>query len=180
MVKCGVLFEVRTEFLNNIYTSFGLKGLISDYFLKQQYPVDLCCGEVWCSLWILNYRLYEHWIQRVNNDLKIIIIKWRWFDIHYSYHVSRPADPCGLSSLIMLLATANYAVLSCIILSSLQLLLVFRSEYSRHSRKASINAASLGGSYSEETGCMKLVYCGKLIQTDCCWSTQKRNVKFPR
>jgi hypothetical protein len=27
MVKCGVLFEVRTEFLNNIYTSFGFKGL---------------------------------------------------------------------------------------------------------------------------------------------------------
>jgi hypothetical protein len=29
MVKCGVLFEVRTEFLNIIYTSFcftGLKG----------------------------------------------------------------------------------------------------------------------------------------------------------
>jgi hypothetical protein len=29
MVKCGVLFEVRTEFLNNIYTSFGFKGLNS-------------------------------------------------------------------------------------------------------------------------------------------------------
>jgi hypothetical protein len=27
MVKCGVLFEVRTEFLNTIYTSFGFKGL---------------------------------------------------------------------------------------------------------------------------------------------------------
>jgi hypothetical protein len=27
MVKCGVLYEVRTEFLNNIYTSFGFKGL---------------------------------------------------------------------------------------------------------------------------------------------------------
>jgi hypothetical protein len=27
MVKCGVLSEVRTEFLNNIYTSFGFKGL---------------------------------------------------------------------------------------------------------------------------------------------------------
>jgi hypothetical protein len=27
MVKCGVLFEVRTEFLNNIYTCFGFKGL---------------------------------------------------------------------------------------------------------------------------------------------------------
>jgi hypothetical protein len=32
MVKCGVLFEVRTEFLNIIYTSFGFKGL-------RMYPV---------------------------------------------------------------------------------------------------------------------------------------------
>jgi hypothetical protein len=28
MVKCGVLREVRSEFLNTIYTSFGFKGLI--------------------------------------------------------------------------------------------------------------------------------------------------------
>jgi hypothetical protein len=27
MVKYGVLFDVRTKFLNNIYTSFGFKGL---------------------------------------------------------------------------------------------------------------------------------------------------------
>jgi hypothetical protein len=27
MVKCGVLFEVRAEFLNIIYTSFSLKEL---------------------------------------------------------------------------------------------------------------------------------------------------------
>jgi hypothetical protein len=27
MVRCGVLFEVRTEFLNIIYMSFGFKGL---------------------------------------------------------------------------------------------------------------------------------------------------------
>jgi hypothetical protein len=27
MVKCGVLFEVRTEFLNIIQTSFSFKGL---------------------------------------------------------------------------------------------------------------------------------------------------------
>jgi hypothetical protein len=27
MVKCGVLFEVRTEFLYNIQTSFGFKRL---------------------------------------------------------------------------------------------------------------------------------------------------------
>jgi hypothetical protein len=39
MVKCGVLFEVRTEFLNIIYTSFGFKGLNvgdGDYFPKQR------------------------------------------------------------------------------------------------------------------------------------------------
>jgi hypothetical protein len=29
MVKCGVLFEVRTDFLNIIQTSFGFKGFIS-------------------------------------------------------------------------------------------------------------------------------------------------------
>jgi hypothetical protein len=29
MVKFGVLFEVRTEFLNIIYTSFGFKGLMN-------------------------------------------------------------------------------------------------------------------------------------------------------
>jgi hypothetical protein len=33
MVTCGVLFEVRTEFLNIIYTSFGFKGLMSDSFI---------------------------------------------------------------------------------------------------------------------------------------------------
>jgi hypothetical protein len=33
MVKCGVLFEVRTEFLNIIYTSLGFKGVIG-YLLK--------------------------------------------------------------------------------------------------------------------------------------------------
>jgi uncharacterized C2H2 Zn-finger protein len=27
MVRCGVLFEVRAEFVNNIQTSFGFKGL---------------------------------------------------------------------------------------------------------------------------------------------------------
>jgi hypothetical protein len=29
MVKCGVLFQVRTEFWNIIWTSFGFKGLIA-------------------------------------------------------------------------------------------------------------------------------------------------------
>jgi hypothetical protein len=33
MVKCGVLFEVRTEFLNIIQTGFGFKGLNSVNYL---------------------------------------------------------------------------------------------------------------------------------------------------
>jgi hypothetical protein len=33
MAKCGVLFEVRTKFLNVIYTSFGFKGLRDDWLL---------------------------------------------------------------------------------------------------------------------------------------------------
>jgi hypothetical protein len=70
MVKCGVLFEVRTEFLN-IYTSLGFKVLINDYFLKQRWPVDRCNGEVWCSLWgtdwILKYYLDEIRLQKVND-----------------------------------------------------------------------------------------------------------------
>jgi hypothetical protein len=41
MVKCGVLFEVRTESLNNIQTSFGLKGLNS---VNQLIFVMVKCG----------------------------------------------------------------------------------------------------------------------------------------
>jgi hypothetical protein len=32
MVKCGVLFEVRTEFLNVIYTDFGFKEQMLRWF----------------------------------------------------------------------------------------------------------------------------------------------------
>jgi hypothetical protein len=42
-----VLFEVRTEFLNNIQTSFGFKALIKDYFLNninQMIFVMVKCG----------------------------------------------------------------------------------------------------------------------------------------
>jgi hypothetical protein len=41
MVKCCVLFEVRTEFLNIIYTSFGFKGLNS---INQLIFVMVKCG----------------------------------------------------------------------------------------------------------------------------------------
>jgi hypothetical protein len=41
MVKCGVLFEVRTEFLNVIYTSFVFRGLTK----HTQEPGKIgCCG----------------------------------------------------------------------------------------------------------------------------------------
>jgi hypothetical protein len=38
MVKCGVLFDVWTEFLNIIYMSFGFKGLIQE--LKHRLCID--------------------------------------------------------------------------------------------------------------------------------------------
>jgi hypothetical protein len=37
MVKCGVLFEVRTEFLNITYTRFGFEGLILHFVKKGCY-----------------------------------------------------------------------------------------------------------------------------------------------
>jgi hypothetical protein len=40
-VTCGVLFEVRTESLNIIYTSFGFKGLNS---VNQLIFVMVKCG----------------------------------------------------------------------------------------------------------------------------------------
>jgi hypothetical protein len=46
-----------------IYGFYMIFSVVSDYFLKQLYQVDLCNGEVWCSLWgtgwILKYRLDE-------------------------------------------------------------------------------------------------------------------------
>jgi hypothetical protein len=43
MVKCGVLFEVRTEFLNNIKTSFVFKGLNLNN-INQLIVVMVKCG----------------------------------------------------------------------------------------------------------------------------------------
>jgi hypothetical protein len=37
IVKCGVLFEVRAESLNIIWTSLGFKGLISSYVLYRKH-----------------------------------------------------------------------------------------------------------------------------------------------
>jgi hypothetical protein len=48
MVKCGVLFEVRTGFLNTIWTSFGIRGLnrgfISINSVKKLMDVMVKCG----------------------------------------------------------------------------------------------------------------------------------------
>jgi hypothetical protein len=43
MVKCGVLFEVRTESLNIIKTSFGFKGLITPSSHSPGYHSSTCC-----------------------------------------------------------------------------------------------------------------------------------------
>jgi hypothetical protein len=68
MVKCDVIFEVRTEFLNNIYTSFGFKGLKNPTVWKRcvqakftvmsrQFPaslLDLSAANSSCGSWISN------------------------------------------------------------------------------------------------------------------------------
>jgi hypothetical protein len=43
MVKCGVLFEVRTEFLYNIYTSFVFKGLNLNSVNQLVFVMVKCC-----------------------------------------------------------------------------------------------------------------------------------------
>jgi hypothetical protein len=51
--------------------------VISDYFLKQRKPVDLCNGEELCFLcgtdWILRYYLDELRLQRINRGYKLKI-----------------------------------------------------------------------------------------------------------
>jgi hypothetical protein len=44
MVKCDVLFEVRTEFLNIMKTSFGCKGIVSLNSVIQLIFVMVKCG----------------------------------------------------------------------------------------------------------------------------------------
>jgi len=46
MVKCGVLFEVRTEFLNFFYVGFGLNGL------KRSLKSLL----MWCGSTLINFQ----------------------------------------------------------------------------------------------------------------------------
>jgi hypothetical protein len=73
MVKYGVLFEVRTEFLNIIYTSFGFRGLKvhdGDYFFNS--VIQLIFAMVKCGVlsevrteFFLKYYLDEFQLQRV-------------------------------------------------------------------------------------------------------------------
>jgi hypothetical protein len=43
MVKCGVLFEVRADFLNIIRTSFGFKEL-KIYNTTRSYSINIICN----------------------------------------------------------------------------------------------------------------------------------------
>jgi hypothetical protein len=53
MVKCGVVFEVVTEFFNNIYNNVGFKGLImyagSSACTRYGTAVGLCTMELTSS-----------------------------------------------------------------------------------------------------------------------------------
>jgi hypothetical protein len=58
MVKSGVLFEVRTEFVNIIYRSFGFKGLIPLNFSLREFVKDT---------------IYMHPIPNITEALKIYV-----------------------------------------------------------------------------------------------------------
>jgi hypothetical protein len=76
MVKSGVLFEVRPEFLNIIYTRFGFKGLKCGQFVRifcthtvSSYPAELRNSvsnteieqvKIWGRLWKTINRKYKH------------------------------------------------------------------------------------------------------------------------
>jgi hypothetical protein len=47
MVKCGVLFEVRIEFLNTIQTSFGFEALMKITFFLRRREAEK--GILWLS-----------------------------------------------------------------------------------------------------------------------------------
>jgi hypothetical protein len=49
MVKCGVFFAVRTEFLNIIWTSFGFKGLCVSFFCVKFVHSHFCSDKYLAS-----------------------------------------------------------------------------------------------------------------------------------
>jgi hypothetical protein len=72
MVKCGVPFEVRTEFLNIISTSFGFKGLnrgfISLNSVNQLIFVMVKCGVLFEVRAEFKYYLDELRLPEVTTD----------------------------------------------------------------------------------------------------------------
>jgi hypothetical protein len=59
MVKCGVLFEVRTEFLNIISTSFGFKGLNTSLKMGSDRNYEVACyGKYFVPLLLSLIRQY--------------------------------------------------------------------------------------------------------------------------
>jgi hypothetical protein len=47
-----------------------VQAINSDYILKHRYPVDLCNGEVWCSLWGTDWTFKDELrFQTVNDEL---------------------------------------------------------------------------------------------------------------
>jgi hypothetical protein len=66
MMQCGVLFQIRTEFLNVIYTSIGFKGLInSDKFAFTDYFLILSDSSV-----TITGRYITHAFKTIVNPLK--------------------------------------------------------------------------------------------------------------
>jgi hypothetical protein len=72
MVKCGVLFEVRTEFLNIIQTSFGFKELNS---VNQLISVMVKCGVL--------FEVRTEFLNIIQTSLvfKVLELCYRWTQV---------------------------------------------------------------------------------------------------
>jgi hypothetical protein len=58
MVKCGVFFAVRTEFLNIIYTCFGFKGLILEFKISEL-KVTINTKQTYITPRMLTYNIFD-------------------------------------------------------------------------------------------------------------------------
>jgi hypothetical protein len=56
-VKCAVLFEVRTELFNTIYTSFGFKELIKSS--QDNIRVSLKTTDIWGTISVPIFRAFD-------------------------------------------------------------------------------------------------------------------------
>jgi hypothetical protein len=78
MVKCGVLFEVRTEFLKIIFTNFGFKGLTSSFIYVAWNLFIPFVLIIYVSLPYNNFVLINSVWTEPANTVKLSNTRYRW------------------------------------------------------------------------------------------------------